>query len=54
MLIERYRVLYNTVRPHSSLGFRPPAPEANVPWKSAFGASLLGPAPMAEAVGALS
>jgi putative transposase len=25
---ERWRVHYNTVRPHSSLGYRPPAPEA--------------------------
>ncbi len=24
---ERWRVHYNTVRPHSSLGYRPPAPE---------------------------
>jgi len=28
VLIERWRVQYNTVRPHSSLGYRPPAPEA--------------------------
>ncbi len=27
-LIERWRVEYNTIRPHSSLGYRPPAPEA--------------------------
>lgn len=27
VLIERWRVHYNTVRPHSSLGYRPPAPE---------------------------
>lgn len=27
VLIERWRVQYNTVRPHSSLGYRPPAPE---------------------------
>ena len=26
MLTERWRVHYNTVRPHSSLGNRPPAP----------------------------
>jgi len=25
VLIERWRVHYNTVRPHSSLGYRPPA-----------------------------
>ena len=28
VLIERWRHHYNTVRPHSSLGYRPPAPEA--------------------------
>ena len=27
VLIERWRVHYNTIRPHSSLGYRPPAPE---------------------------
>ena len=27
VLIERWRTHYNTVRPHSSLGYRPPAPE---------------------------
>jgi transposase InsO family protein len=31
VLIERWRVHYNTVRPHSSLRYRPPAPEAVVP-----------------------
>jgi transposase InsO family protein len=28
VLIERWRVQYNTIRPHSALGYRPPAPEA--------------------------
>jgi putative transposase len=28
VLIERWRVEYNTFRPHSSLNYRPPAPEA--------------------------
>jgi transposase InsO family protein len=28
VLIERWREHYNQVRPHSSLGYRPPAPEA--------------------------
>ena len=28
VLAERWRVHYNTVRPHSSLGYRPPAPQA--------------------------
>jgi putative transposase len=30
VLIERWRREYNTIRPHSSLGYRPPAPEAVV------------------------
>jgi transposase InsO family protein len=54
VLIERWRRAYNTVRPHSSLRYRPPAPEAIVPWTPAFGAALLGPASMAVAAGALS
>ena len=28
VLAERWRKHYNTARPHSSLGYRPPAPEA--------------------------
>jgi len=28
ILVEQWRVHYNTVRPHSSLGYRPPAPQA--------------------------
>lgn len=31
VLIEKWRVHYNTVRPHSSLGGRPPAPETFQP-----------------------
>jgi putative transposase len=27
IIIERWRIHYNTVRPHSSLGGQPPAPE---------------------------
>ena len=30
IVIENWRRHYNTVRPHSSLGYRPPAPEALV------------------------
>jgi transposase InsO family protein len=29
--LERWRVEYNQIRPHSSLGYRPPAPEAIYP-----------------------
>ena len=28
VLIERWRQHYNTLRPHSALGYRPPAPKA--------------------------
>ena len=28
ILIEQWRIHYNTIRPHSALGYRPPAPEA--------------------------
>jgi transposase InsO family protein len=31
ILTERWRKGYNTIRPHSSLGYRPPAPEAIMP-----------------------
>jgi putative transposase len=31
ILIEEWRREYNHVRPHSSLGYRPPAPEAIQP-----------------------
>ena len=31
MLIESWRRHYNTIRPHSSLGYRPPAPETASP-----------------------
>jgi len=30
VLIERWRQEYNTIRPHSSLGYKPPAPEVLV------------------------
>ena len=31
VLIEKWRQHYNTVRPHSSLGYRPPAPQTFMP-----------------------
>ena len=31
VLVEMWRKEYNQVRPHSSLGYRPPAPEAATP-----------------------
>src|SRR3546814_6960344 len=41
VLIEAWRRHYNTVRPHSSLGYRPPAPEAATPPLPASGSALL-------------
>lgn len=35
VLIERWRCEYNTIRPHSSLDYRPPAPESVQPWLAA-------------------
>jgi transposase InsO family protein len=31
VLVERWRGHYNRVRPHSALGYRPPAPETKMP-----------------------
>ena len=31
VLTEQYRQTYNRIRPRSSLGYRPPAPEAILP-----------------------
>lgn len=31
ILIEHWRNEYNTIRPHSALGYRPPVPEVIVP-----------------------
>jgi putative transposase len=35
IIIENWRCHYNAIRPHSSLGYRPPAPEAFVPTRPA-------------------
>jgi len=45
VLVERWRKEYNTVRPHSALGYRPPAPETIVSWPpgSATLSRALGP-----------
>ena len=41
VLIEAWRRHYNSVRPHSSLGYRPPAPEATLLPASSSGAASL-------------
>ena len=53
VLIEQWRCEYNTVRPHSSVGYRPPAPEAIRPDPKLLNLPLLlGPHPRQnEAVG---
>ena len=33
VLVERWRKEYNQIRPHSSLGYKPPAPKAIYPIK---------------------
>lgn len=40
VLIEQWRVHYNTVRPHSALGYRPPAPQALIAHAAAGCATL--------------
>ncbi len=50
VLIEQWRVHSNTVRPHSSLGYRPPAPEV-VLSKVLMPTSTPGPAGSAAALG---
>ena len=46
VLVERWRRHYNTVRPHSALGYKPPAPEAvepGAPWAPAYAMLRLSP-----------
>jgi len=57
VLIERWRHHYNTVRPHSALGYRPPAPQTIVPKRTdpAFAMDGLQPdQPFPETVPALT
>jgi putative transposase len=44
VLIEQWRRHYNAIRPHSSLGYRPPAPETILPPASALPYAALRPA----------
>jgi transposase InsO family protein len=44
VLIERWRQHYNRIRPHSALGYRPPAPEA-IAWSAAATDAALGAPP---------
>ena len=44
IIIENWRQHYNQVRPHASLGYRPPAPEVFVPVSAAWPPALAGSA----------
>jgi transposase InsO family protein len=44
IVIESWRRHFNTVRPHGSLGYRPPAPEVLVPRPPAWPAAPPRPA----------
>ena len=48
IVIENWRRHYNTVRPHASLGYRPPAPEILIPAFAAWPAAPPRPAPPAS------
>jgi len=45
VVIESWRRHYNTVRPHASLGYKPPAPEVFVPAFAARTAAQPQPVP---------
>src|SRR5262249_30533403 len=47
IIIESWWRRYNTLRPHASLGYKPPAPEVFVPTFAAWPAALHRPAPPA-------
>ncbi len=44
IIIESWRRHYNTVRPHASLGYLPPAPEVFIPAFAAWPAAQAGSA----------
>jgi transposase InsO family protein len=47
VLVEQWRREYNTIRPHSSLGYRPPAPQAIRPARAWIRRPVLqGPEPV--------
>jgi transposase InsO family protein len=44
IVVESWRRHFNTLRPHGSLGYKPPAPEVFVPAMTARAAAQTGPA----------
>jgi len=51
ILIERWRVHYNTVRPHSALKYKPPAPEALQDSAAPTGSEIVGESRRPPALG---
>lgn len=51
VLIERWRRYYNTIRPHSSLGYRPPAPETILPRPAVPSYAMLRSSPQGDPTG---
>jgi len=51
VLIERWRQYYNTIRPHSSLGYRPPAPQTILPRPVAPTYAMLRSSPQGDLTG---
>ena len=47
IVIENWRRHFNSIRPHETLGYKPPAPEVFVPAFAAWPAALRRPAPPA-------
>ena len=47
IVIESWRRHFNTIRPHESLDYKPPAPEVFVPAFAAWPAALRQPASLA-------
>ena len=45
IVIESWRRHYNAIRPHASLGYKPPAPEVFMPAFTVWPASLRQPVP---------
>ena len=44
IIVESWRRHFNTVRPHGSLGYKPPAPEVFIPTMTARAPAQPGPA----------
>jgi transposase InsO family protein len=53
VMVENWRVHYNTVRPHSALGYRPPSPKAIAPPAWLLGSAMLRLPPRLASANAL-